>query len=342
VSSQLMRRIGVDLKNEGKGNKHTSHDILELACLAEKQGFDSVWLNEDVAKDSVALFGAMSMVTKSVELGTAIMNVYTRSPLQIAMAAGTLDELSQGRLILGLSIGHHPWNDLWHGIPLEAPLARLREYVAFIRKALSGEQFTHNGRFFTGVNARLGFRPPRAHLPIHIGATRPRMVGLAGQVADGLITNVVPSQYVANVQAEHFRDAARQAGRNPNNLELLVIVTCCPVEDSREALGHARSYFRYRFQHDPAKKIDILGQDFRDELLALKDLYDRGEQERAQEEASEQLVTSIIAVGGRRDLWNAIDRYFSAGATRIVVACWPRGKAWVERLLKVLAGEPPS
>jgi len=334
------KRIGVDLKNEGTGNDLTSQDILELARQAEGHGFDSVWLNEDIGKDSVALLGAMSAVTKSIGLGTAIINVYSRSPLQIAMAIGTLDELSRGRASLGLSIGHHPWNDLGHGIPLEAPRARLQEYVDFIRKALSGESFTHNGRFFSGVRTRLAFRPPRPDLPIYIGATGPRMVALAGEVSDGLITNVVTPDYIANFQAGQLRSAAQQAGRDPNKLELIAIVTCCPAERREEALAHARCTFMHRFRSNPVRMIQTQRPEFRDELLALKDLLDRGRAEHAQEEVSEQLATSFIALGSGKELWGTMDRYFAVGCTRVAVAAYPRDRASVERLLKALATPP--
>jgi 5,10-methylenetetrahydromethanopterin reductase len=317
-----------------------SQDILELAAQAEGQGFDSVWLNEDIGHDAVALLGAASQVTESIALGTAIMNVYTRSALQIAMAVATLDELSHSRAMLGLSIGHHPWNDLGHGIPLEAPLARLREYVKFIRKALSGERFTHDGRFFSGVNTRLGFRPSRFDLPIYIGATRPRMVALAGEIADGLITNVVSPDYIANFQSEQFRTAARRAGRDPNDLELMAIITCCPAENRGEAIAHARSTFMQRFRSNPLRMIETQRSDFRDQLLMLKTWLERGEEERAKEEASEELITTFIAAGAGKELWNAIDRYFSAGCTRVAVAAYPRDKRGVERLLSVLGVEP--
>lgn len=332
-----LKQIGVDLKNEGTGNELTSQDILELGCQADNYGFECVWLNEDIGKDSFALLGAMSVVTKSIKLGTAIMNVYSRSALQVAMGIATLDELSQGRARLGLGIGHHPWNDLGHGIPLEAPLARLREYVTFIRKALSGERFTHNGRFFPGVNTRLGFRPLRQDLPIYVGAARPRMVALAGEVADSLMTNVVPPDYIANFLAEQFRDAARKAGRDPNNLGLMAIVTCCPADNRQAALVHVRSTFVRRFRNNSTLIMATQREEFRDELLALKDLIDRGEIERAREEASEELVTSFVALGSGKTLWSTIDRYFAAGCTRVAVAAYPRDKATVKRLLDMLA-----
>ena len=335
----MKRRIGVDLKNEGTGNELTSQDILALASQAEEQGFDSVWLNEDIGHDAVALLGAVSTITSSIALGTAIMNVYTRSALQMVMAMVTLDELSQRRAMFGLSIGHHPWNDRGHGIALEAPLARLREYVKFIREALSGERFTHDGRFFSGVNTRLGFRPPRSDLPIYIGATRPRMVALAGEIGDGLITNVVPADYIANFQVEQLLSAARKAGRDPANLELMAIVTCCPAEHRGEAIAHARSTFMQRFRSNPLRMIETQRPEFRDQLLMLKNLLERGEEERAEVEASEELVTTLIAVGAGTELWNTIDRYFNAGCTRVAVAAYPRGKKSVERLLSALAGQ---
>lgn len=333
------KRVGLDLKNEGTGNDLTSQDVLALACQAESCGFDGVWLNEDIGKDSVALLGAMSTVTQSIGLGTAIINVYSRSALQIAMAAATLDDLSHGRVRLGLSTGHHPWNDLGHGLPLEVPLARLREYVHFIRKALSGERFTHNGRFFSGVDSRLGFRPRRSHLPIYIGGTRRRMTALAGEVADGLITNVVTPHYIANSQVEWLHDAARKAGKDLKNLELMAIVTCCPSDNRTEALGHARSAFMQRFQTNPDRMIEVQRREFRDELFALKDLLARGEAERAHQEVSEPLVTSLIAVGDGKEIWNTLDRFFSAGCTGVAVAPYPRTRASVERILKTLAVE---
>ncbi len=329
--------IGIDFKDEGTGSELTAQDILDLARQAEPSGFESVWLNEDIGRDAIAMLAAISMATKSIGIGTAIVNVYTRSAFQIAMAAATLDEISGGRARLGLSVGHHPWNDLAHGIPIEAPLARLREYVQFIRKALAGERFTHNGRFFSGVDSKLGLRPRRADLPIFIGATRPRMVALAGEVADGLLTNVVSPYYVANHTAQQFRDAARRAGRKLDSLELTAIATCCAADSRADALGYARATFMQRFSSNPARMIDTQAPEFRDELLALKDLLERGGKERAQEQVSEELATSFVGAGTGKDIWRTINDYFSAGCTRVIVAPFPRGKASALRLIKALA-----
>ncbi len=329
--------IGIDFKDEGLGSELAAQDVVDLARQAERAGFESVWLNEDIGRDSVAMLAAIATATKSIGIGTAIINVFTRSAFQIAMAAATLDELSGGRMRLGLSIGHHPWNDLAHGLPLEAPLARLREYVQFIRKALSGEKFTHDGRFFSGVNSRLGVKPRRTNLPIFVGATGPRMVALAAEVADGLLTNVVSPDYIANASVPQFRDAARQGRRDPDRLELSAILTCCAAVDRSTGLKHARSAFIQRFRSNPERVIGTQTAEFRDELNALKILVERGDIGRAQEQVSEALATSFIAAGDGENIRDAIDRYFAAGCTRVIVAPFPRGRESAERLIKALS-----
>jgi alkanesulfonate monooxygenase SsuD/methylene tetrahydromethanopterin reductase-like flavin-dependent oxidoreductase (luciferase family) len=332
------RPIGIDFKDEGTGSVLSARDILELSRQAEASGFESIWLNEDIGRDSFSMLAAIATGTRSVGLGTAIVNVYTRSAFQIAMAAATLDELSEGRAHLGLSVGHHPWNDLAHGIPLEAPLARLREYVQFVRKALTGEQFTHDGRFFSGVDSKLGVSRTRPDLPIYVGGTGPHMVALAGEVADGLLTNVVSPYYIANCTAQQFRDSARKAGRDPSRLELTAIATCCAHDERSTALRYARATFMQRFRSHPDRMIATQNPQHRKELLAIKDLVSRGEITRAQEQVSEPLATSFIAAGNGTELRRALAEYFSAGCTRVIVAPFPRGRASAERLIKALAG----
>jgi 5,10-methylenetetrahydromethanopterin reductase len=329
--------VGIDFKDEGTASVLSAEDVLDLARQAEAAGFESAWLNEDIGRDSFAMLGAIATATRTIGVGTAIVNVYTRSAFQIAMGAATVDELSRGRARLGISVGHHPWNDLAHGIPLEAPLARLREYVHFIRKALTGNRFTHEGRLFTGVDSKLGVNRPRKELPIYIGGTGPRMVALAGEVADGLLTNVVSPYYIANFTAQQFFDGARKAGRDPNALELTAIATCCAHEDRAKALGYARETFMQRFRSNPDRMITTQRPEHRDELVALKDLVSRGEIERAREQISEPLATSFVAAGNRGALQAALHDYFAAGCTRVIVAPYPRGRESAERLIKALA-----
>jgi alkanesulfonate monooxygenase SsuD/methylene tetrahydromethanopterin reductase-like flavin-dependent oxidoreductase (luciferase family) len=329
------RVIGIDIKHEGREYGLTSLDYMALAEQAERAGFESFWTNEEIGYDSLALMSAASQRTERIKLGTAIVNCYTRSAFQLAMATATLDELSGGRAVLGISTGHTPWNDLGHGIPIEAPVARLREYVQFLKKALTGDPFTHDGRFFPGVDTQLHFEPVRRTVPIHIAAGRPQMTKLAGEVADGIILNVVTANYVRNTVLDRFYSAARDAGRDTDALEVTTLVTCCVSDDRNEALDQARSTFAFRIRRNLGM-LDILAPEYHEETRYLHNLIQAGKREQAESEASEELVTQIMNAGSADDVWNGLQKYFDAGCTRVVAVAYPRSRIDIERMINAL------
>lgn len=330
-------RLGIDLKNEGGSHQLSTAEILECATLAERLGFESVWLNEDVGYDSLALLSALATQTHTLGLGTAIVNVYNRSPMQIAMGAATVDELSGGRLTLGLSVGHHPWNDLAHGTSLEAPVSRIRESVEFVRQALSGRPFTYDGQFFSGVRTQLGVRPVRDHLPVYIGGERPRMIEAAAATADGLLINVVPFDYLATVAVPRFHQAAREAGRDPAGLDVMAIVTCSYTDDPAEARRLSREAFVGRLRGDPEKRLATIPPRFKEEVLRLATLVRQGDVRRAIDEADDDLVSQFTVAGTVTEIRAALERYVAAGCTRLAVASYPRDSASVQRLLEALS-----
>jgi alkanesulfonate monooxygenase SsuD/methylene tetrahydromethanopterin reductase-like flavin-dependent oxidoreductase (luciferase family) len=330
------RTIGIDIKHEGREYGLTSLDYLDLAEAAERAGYESFWTNEDIGYDSLGLMSAASQRTSRIKLGTAIVNCYTRSAYQLGMAIATLDELSGGRAELGISTGHHPWNDLSHGMPIEAPVARLREYVQFLKKQLTGDAFTHDGRFFPGVDSQLHFEPVRRSIPIHIAAARPQMTKLAGEVADGIILNVVTADFVRNTVLDRFKSAAQDAGRDPDELEVTALVTCCVADDREEAINQARQTFCFRIRRGLGM-LDILAPEYHEETRYLHNLIQEGKRAQAEQEASEELVTQIMNAGSADDVWAGLQRYFDAGCTRVVTVAFPRARTDIERLISALA-----
>lgn len=330
--------IGLDVKHD-PGYGLSGGDIVELAVAAEQAGFESFWTNEDIGYDSIAVLSAASQHARSISLGTAIVNVYNRSAMQLAMGAATLDQLSGGRLILGLSVGHHPWNDLGHGIPMLRPLGRLREYVEFLRKATSGRQFTHEGRVFAGVDTQLHFDPIRPWIPIHVAGERPRIIGLAGEIADGLIINVVSAEYIASFAGEHFRSSAAKAGRDPDALELTALVTCCVSDDLEEAMAFGRGMVAYRLRNSPTKMLETQPEQRHDEIRRVHELIRAGQRDRAMAEMSDGLVASLVVAGTPADVIAGLDRYAAVGCTRVIAVAYPRARHDVERLIAGLAPE---
>jgi alkanesulfonate monooxygenase SsuD/methylene tetrahydromethanopterin reductase-like flavin-dependent oxidoreductase (luciferase family) len=326
--------LGVHIKSDGAISAQAA---IDLAVAAEAFGFSGVTLNEDVGHDVFGLLGAMAMSTSKIAIGSAIANVYTRSAFQLAMGAATVDDLSQGRAMLGLSVGHHPWNDQYHGIALEPPLPRLREYVTFIKQALGGEEFSFEGKIFHDVRAKLGFPIFRQNLPVFIGGDRPGMLALSAEIADGSIMNVVPAGYIADFAAEHYFSTARRAHRDINQLQLTAIVTCCVQEDRDIALRDARKTFIGRLRSNPKKVIELRSKEIRGELEMISQLIKGGEIERAAEEISEEIVTDTIAAGTPSEVMETLGRFYAAGCTRVVAAIFPRTPESIALALSQLA-----
>jgi F420-dependent oxidoreductase-like protein len=180
---------------------------LELVQEAERLGYACVWAPESYGSDAVTPLAWLAGQTKTIGLGSGIMQMPARTPAMTAMTAMTLDHLSGGRFILGLGLSGPQVVEGWHGVPYGKPLARTREYVAILRQIFARRaSLKHEGQEYripyTGPGAS-GLGKPlksilhgRADLPIYIAAIGPKNTALAAEIADGWI----PTQF----SARHF------------------------------------------------------------------------------------------------------------------------------------------
>src|SRR5713226_4783819 len=156
-----------------------------LAQAAEQAGFDQFWVSDDLFLRSVwIILSAVAQATRRIQLGTCIVNPYTMHSAEIAMAAGALDELSGGRLCLGISSGAGDFLN-WIGIHPEQPVAAVAETVKALRSLFAGETVTGGGRFVKGWTPQAYLRFPTRQIPIYLGAMSPAMLRAIGRIADG-------------------------------------------------------------------------------------------------------------------------------------------------------------
>ncbi|MGH2881978.1 MAG: LLM class flavin-dependent oxidoreductase, partial [Solirubrobacteraceae bacterium] len=148
--------------------------------LAESLGYDSVFVTHIAGRESLTVVTAYALATARIRVGTGVVPIYTRSPATMAQTAATIDELSGGRLALGLGVSHRAIVENWHGQTLDHPVAEMREYVAIIRAILRGEQPPSGEKWHTAF--ALAGLDPRPKLPIFIAALSPAMLRLAGEV----------------------------------------------------------------------------------------------------------------------------------------------------------------
>lgn len=219
--------------------------VQEVTRRAEAAGFDSVWTTEFYERTAVVSLAAMSMVSSRVLLGSAIAYAVGRSPLVLSAEARDLDELSGGRLILGLGTGTRTMQRDWHGSDPTAPARRVEELVPLLRRLWSMDEsgVSHDGDFYhLALAPTAAVRPPlRADIPVYLAGVNARMVRAAGSVADGLVGHPIFSRrYVEDVVRPALDDGARRTGRN-DSVPIAGYVICSINQDVDVALRWAKA-----------------------------------------------------------------------------------------------------
>jgi len=211
---------------------------VDLAVRAEQAGFDSVFTVEFFNRHGFIPLAAMARETKSIRLGTGIANAFTRTPLMHASAAMDIDELSGGRMVLGLGSATRRMNQDWYGVPFERPAARMTELVNLINAAFDAQ--TGGGLRFEGefwdLKVPLYARPgaARERIPVWIAAVNRGMIRAAGRVADGLVGHPIATRrWHREVTLPGLRAAESEAGRDEGACVLAPYVMCS-IADSRE------------------------------------------------------------------------------------------------------------
>ncbi|MGH7321875.1 MAG: LLM class flavin-dependent oxidoreductase, partial [Candidatus Rokuibacteriota bacterium] len=187
--------------------------IVECVALAESLGYESAWIAEGHGGDQFALLAACAMSTRRIRLGTGISSVFVRSAPTIAMAAATVDQLSNGRLLLGLGSSHKVQVEPEHGIPFLAPTRRLRETVEVVRRLLRDGVVSFEGEVVRIRRFDLWFAPLRREVPIYLAALFPPLLELGGEIADGVLLTWATLD-AGRRAAQHVALGARRVGRD--------------------------------------------------------------------------------------------------------------------------------
>src|SRR4051812_29485758 len=189
---------------------------LRAAQLADELGYDSFWIPEAWGYDLFPLLTEMALTTKRIKLGSAIVNAFSRSPGVLAMAAATVDEISEGRFILGIGTSGKNVIEGFHGRPFEKPLTQVRDVIRVVRTLLSGGKLSDAHAELAQYRPfRLEMKPFRPSVPIYVAALRPKAIESIGELADGWIPTFWPYDRIAEGRAWIAAGAAR-AGRDPS------------------------------------------------------------------------------------------------------------------------------
>src|SRR5918999_487571 len=281
---ETFMRLGVNLGYWGLGL--TAADQLALALEAEAAGYDSLWTAEAYGSDAATPLAWFAAQTERIKLGAAILQMPGRSPAMTAMTAVTLDHLSNGRFLLGLGTSGPQVAEGWHGQRFGKQLARTREYVEIVRKALARERLVYEGETYTlplpdgpGKALKLMLTPVQERMPIYIAAIGPKNTQLVGEIADGV---------------DRARDAMRP-----------FVALYVGGMGSREKNFYNRLVQRYGFE-DAAREI--------------QDLYLDGKKEEAAAAIPPELIDLVSLAGPRDRVRDRLEVYREAGVGTLIVS----------------------
>src|SRR5579863_508604 len=214
----------------------TTENMVDLAVLAERNNFDFAWVSHDVfMRSSFVTLAAMAMRTSKIKLGNTILNPYTTSPAELAMFLASMDELSNGRVVCGISAGALEYMD-WLGIPHERPLTRTKECVDLIRTLLSGKVAKYPGKEFQwNEQCYMRFDPLRKMIPVYIGGQGDKMLEYSGAEGDGALPLLYPPDFAEYAVAK-ISEGAKKAGKNPKSVEIAGCVWTSIAKDRQDAI----------------------------------------------------------------------------------------------------------
>jgi F420-dependent oxidoreductase-like protein len=281
------------------------------AIAADQLGYDSVWMPEAYGSDAVTMLSYIAARTSSIKLATGVLQMPARTPANTAMTAMTLDELSEGRLILGLGVSGPQVVEGWHGVPYRKPLAMTREYVEIIRRILRREEPLH----FQGDTFRIpldpttmpplksSMRPRRADIPIVLAANGPKNIALAAEIADGWLPTLYAPEHddvVAGPVAEGLARRAPELGPFTVNTGVQAYVG----DDIDACRDLARPYLALYIggmgsREQNFYKDIVTRYGYGDAAATIQDLYLSGRQQEAAAAIPAELIDKLSLVGPR-------------------------------------------
>lgn len=286
-----------------------------LAQAAEAAGFDQLWVSNDLfLRSNLVVLPAIAQATSRLEIGTGILNPYTIHPAEMAMFAATMDELSGNRFNLGIAAGAAEFLK-WIGVEQEQPLSAMRETILAVRRLLAGERVALAGRFLRwNDEAYLRFSAPRI-TPIYVGAMGPKMLALAGELADGVLPLLFPPEHFFGVQPYLATGiAARSPHLAPLDFAACLWVSLAEDETAaRRVLAQKIAYYGHALGPLIYERLGLTRNDFRPIEHAM--MVERDE-EKAINLIDERMLR-IGVVGGPHAVIKRLEPLVAAGARHL-------------------------
>lgn len=312
MAHKLTIGVGWEGKPDFKG-------LIERSKMMDEAGVHSIWLAEAWGHDAFTLLTLVAEHTRRIQIGTFIVNIYGRTPGAYAQHFGTLDALSEGRMIIGLGTTSANVAEHFHGVKFQPAVTRMREYIDIINMLIAGQPLKYQGKLFKlDRGFTLRFEPVRKHIPIFVGAMNPKSVELTAQKADGWFPVDIPLGRLGEAIAD-FRGVARAGGRDPKAIDVMTpgsVIVTRNVERAKTATASGLAFYAGRMGTFYSTQLTRYG--FGEEVAKIKQAWDARDAKGATAAVSPRMLNEMCYVTQPGDLSGARERLAAqeaAGAT---------------------------
>ena len=331
-----MERIGV-----GFSGGMSPKDIVECVKVAEELGYESAWVAEGHGGDQFSVLTACAAVTERIKLGTSITSVFVRTPPTIAMAAASVDYFSNGRFILGVGSSHKVQVEPEHGLEFTRPVQRLRECVDIIRAILKDSDVNYHGEIYDIDRFDLWFEPLRKEIPVFVAAVFPKMLEICGEIAEGAILTWCTLDHAAEA-ARHVGLGARNAGRDPADVEVASLLPCAVSNDRHTARDLMRMPIASYAGRFPRYRQLMIDAGFPEEIEDVRVAWKAGNIQESLDLVPSDLIDKIGLVGTVDEVRGKLADYREAGITLPIVSPRFMGEGAKEQALEIIRACAPA
>ena len=298
-------------------------EILLCAKMADqRENVDSLWVPESWGRESFATLGAISQVTKKVSLGTSIINIYSRTPAIVAMAATTLDMLSDNRTIIGLGASTAAIVENWHGLKFNRPASRMKEYIECLRLMNRGEKVKYNGEFFQINNFKILHQPQRANIPIFMAAVNKKMVSMASKLADGILLYLRPLEDLKRTTTE-----LKQATKGQSFEIACSFICAMSNKEPEKARARAATTLAFYIAVGEYYSKFLADNGFKIEVEEITAEYRKAGADNAAKYVSDRMLSSLVICGNSEECRESLSKFLSTGITLPIIQFNPIGES---------------
>lgn len=324
-------KLGVHIGYWGLGL--TSEDQLEIVQEAERLGYDSVWAAEAYGSDTATILGWLAGQTSTIRLGSGIFQMPGRSAAMTAMTAATIDQISNGRMILGIGSSGPQVSEGWHGVRFGKQLARTRDYVAVLRMALARERLEYSGETLElplpdgpGKALKLTIGTVQDQVPIYIAAIGPKNTQLTGEIADGVIPTLFSPEHVAVMRDELQIGVDRAGdGKTLADIDIAPTVQVYVSDNMEDARNLMRPFIGLYVGGMGSREQNFYNQlvrryGFEDAAQEVQDLYLDGKKDEAMAALPDEMIDMVAICGPADHVRERIAAYRDAGVGTLGVS----------------------